>query len=122
VLADLAVTEPEIFAQLVEQAKILKPKVAVKKTVKEGVTAREYFYMFSFDAPLKRRGIFIRWANRMFLCSGIFKIFKQSSQEAQAIDSPQALEAFRLKYLGKKGIVAAIFASLGRPMVSTRQP
>jgi large subunit ribosomal protein L20 len=35
VLADLAVTEPEIFAQLIEQAKILKPKVAVKKTVKK---------------------------------------------------------------------------------------
>jgi large subunit ribosomal protein L20 len=34
VLADLAVTEPVVFALLVEQAKILKPKVAVKKTVK----------------------------------------------------------------------------------------
>ena len=31
VLADLAVTQPEIFAQIVEQAKILKPKLAVKK-------------------------------------------------------------------------------------------
>ena len=35
VLADLAVTEPEIFAQLVEKAKVLKPKVAVKKTAKK---------------------------------------------------------------------------------------
>jgi large subunit ribosomal protein L20 len=35
VLADLCVTEPEIFAQLIERAKILKPKVAVKKTVKK---------------------------------------------------------------------------------------
>ena len=35
VLADLAVSEQEIFAQLVEQAKKLKPKVAVKKTVKK---------------------------------------------------------------------------------------
>src|SRR5580704_15220764 len=31
VLADLAVTEPEIFAQIVEKAKELKPRVAVKK-------------------------------------------------------------------------------------------
>ena len=31
VLADLAVTQPEIFALIVEQAKVLKPKVAVKK-------------------------------------------------------------------------------------------
>ena len=35
VLADLAVTQPEIFTQLVEKAKELKPKVAVKKTVKK---------------------------------------------------------------------------------------
>lgn len=35
VLADLAITEPEIFAQLIEKAKVLKPKVAVKKTVKK---------------------------------------------------------------------------------------
>jgi len=34
VLADLAVREPAIFAQLIEQAKLLKPQVAVKKTVK----------------------------------------------------------------------------------------
>jgi len=33
VLADLAVTQPEIFALIVEQAKVLKPKVAVKKAV-----------------------------------------------------------------------------------------
>jgi large subunit ribosomal protein L20 len=31
VLADLAVTQPEVFAQIVEQAKILKPKLATKK-------------------------------------------------------------------------------------------
>jgi large subunit ribosomal protein L20 len=35
VLADLAVTQPEVFAQIVEQAKILKPKLATKKTVKK---------------------------------------------------------------------------------------
>ena len=35
VLADLAVTQPEIFAQLVEQAKILKPKLATKKVAKK---------------------------------------------------------------------------------------
>src|SRR5580698_1406767 len=35
VLADLAVTEPAIFSQLIEKAKVLKPKVAVKKTVKK---------------------------------------------------------------------------------------
>jgi phenylalanyl-tRNA synthetase alpha chain len=37
----------------------------------------------------------------------------QAKTEAQAINSPQALEVFRLKYLGKKGLVAAVFASLG---------
>jgi len=42
------------------------------------------------------------------------EINAQAESEAQAIDSPQALEAFRLKYLGKKGIVAAVFASLGQ--------
>ena len=31
VLADLAVTQPEVFALIVEQAKLLKPKVATKK-------------------------------------------------------------------------------------------
>jgi phenylalanyl-tRNA synthetase alpha chain len=41
------------------------------------------------------------------------EISTQAQTEAQAIDSLQALEAFRLKYLGKKGIVAAVFASLG---------
>ena len=35
VLADLAVTQPEVFAQIVEQAKVLKPKVAVKKAPKK---------------------------------------------------------------------------------------
>ena len=35
VLADLAVTQPDVFAQIVEQAKILKPKVATKKVVKK---------------------------------------------------------------------------------------
>ena len=32
VLADLAVTQPEVFAQIVEQAKILKPKLATSTT------------------------------------------------------------------------------------------
>ena len=41
------------------------------------------------------------------------EIHNQAQAEAQAIDNPQALEAFRLKYLGKKGVVAAVFASLG---------
>jgi len=40
-------------------------------------------------------------------------IHNQAQAEAQAINSPQAMEAFRLKYLGKKGLVAAVFASLG---------
>jgi len=31
VLADLAVTQPEVFAQIVEKAKVLKPKLATKK-------------------------------------------------------------------------------------------
>jgi len=38
----------------------------------------------------------------------------QAQQESQAIDSPQAMEVFRLKYLGKKGLVPAVFASLGQ--------
>ena len=33
VLSDLAITQPEVFAQIVEKAKLLKPKVAVKKAV-----------------------------------------------------------------------------------------
>ena len=41
-------------------------------------------------------------------------ISHQASSEAKAIGSPQDLEAFRLKYLGKKGLVAAVFASLGQ--------
>jgi len=44
-------------------------------------------------------------------------IHQQVQTEAQTVDSPQALEAFRLKYLGKKGLVAAVFASL-----ATAQP
>jgi len=39
---------------------------------------------------------------------------EQAVADAQAVDSPQALEAFRLKYLGKKGTVAAVFASLAQ--------
>ena len=35
VLADLAVTQPEIFAQIVEQAKKLKPKLAAKKVAQK---------------------------------------------------------------------------------------
>src|SRR5476649_781286 len=35
VLADLCVTEPEIFALILEQAKTAAPKAAVKKTVKK---------------------------------------------------------------------------------------
>ena len=31
VLADLSITQPEVFAQIVEKAKLLKPKVATKK-------------------------------------------------------------------------------------------
>jgi len=42
------------------------------------------------------------------------EILEQAKTEAQAVDSPQAMEAFRLKYLGKKGLVAAIFGSLGQ--------
>ena len=41
-------------------------------------------------------------------------ISHQAQTEAQAIGTPQELEAFRLKYLGKKGLVAAIFSSLGQ--------
>src|SRR5665213_3420474 len=39
VLADLAVTQPEIFAQIIEQAKILKPKLATKKAAAPKATA-----------------------------------------------------------------------------------
>jgi len=45
------------------------------------------------------------------------EIHKQAQVELEAIDDPQALEVFRLKYLGKKGMVAAVFASL-----STAEP
>ena len=49
-------------------------------------------------------------------------IHNQAKTEAQAINSPQALEAFRLKYLGKKGLVAAVFASLGEAEPALKQP
>jgi len=42
------------------------------------------------------------------------EIHDQAKAEAQALGNPQELEAFRLKYLGKKGIVAAVFGSLGQ--------
>lgn len=38
---------------------------------------------------------------------------EQAKEEAKSIIDAQTLEAYRLKYLGKKGIVAEIFASLG---------
>ena len=41
-------------------------------------------------------------------------IHNQVQAEAQAINSLQALEAFRLKYIGKKGVVSDVFASLGQ--------
>lgn len=44
----------------------------------------------------------------------------QASQESRALESSQALEAFRLKYLGKKGIVADIFASLSKAQDSEK--
>jgi large subunit ribosomal protein L20 len=37
VLADFAVTEPEVFALLIEKAKVLKPKLAAKKAVNKVV-------------------------------------------------------------------------------------
>ena len=40
-------------------------------------------------------------------------IQKQAHDDAQVLANPKDLEAFRLKYLGKKGVVADIFASLG---------
>ena len=46
VLADLAVTQPEVFALIVEKAKELKPKLATKKVAKKA-QSREYFNMFS---------------------------------------------------------------------------
>ena len=36
----------------------------------------------------------------------------QAIQDSQAIGNPESLEAFRQKYVGKKGLVAAIYASL----------
>jgi phenylalanyl-tRNA synthetase alpha chain len=47
-------------------------------------------------------------------------IHNQAKTEAQAINSPQALEVFRLKYLGKKGLVAAVFASLGEAELGSK--
>ena len=37
---------------------------------------------------------------------------QQARQEAEAIQSPETLEAFRIKYLGKKGLVPQIYGSL----------
>ena len=48
------------------------------------------------------------------------EIHQQAQAEAQAIDSSKALEAFRLKYLGKKGLVAAVFASLSEAQPSDK--
>ncbi|MDE2028028.1 MAG: phenylalanine--tRNA ligase subunit alpha [Candidatus Omnitrophica bacterium] len=42
------------------------------------------------------------------------EIEAQIKAEAQAIGTAQDLETFRLKYLGKKGLVTAVFASLGQ--------
>jgi len=62
--------------------------------------------MFFKDAPLVKSGAFymMQW--------NFQDLQTQAQSEAQAIDSPQALESFRLKYLGKKGLIAAVFASL----------
>jgi len=40
------------------------------------------------------------------------KIWEDSKQEAESIVDAQSLEAFRIKYLGKKGLVQEIFGSL----------
>jgi len=40
------------------------------------------------------------------------EIQQQARNDAGSIGNPQELEAFRLKYLGKKGVVADIFAAL----------
>ena len=40
------------------------------------------------------------------------ELHNQARKDIEAVDGPQTLEAYRLKYLGKKGIVAGIFASL----------
>ena len=40
------------------------------------------------------------------------EILDQAKSDAALIDGTQGLEAFRQKYVGKKGLVAAIFASL----------
>ncbi len=41
-------------------------------------------------------------------------------REGEAVNSPQALEDFRLKYLGKKGIVADIYASLSAAAIADK--
>ncbi len=72
VLADLAVTQPEVFAQIVEQAKAVKPAAEAKRrsekqeNSQEGVTAvcrsrrrdGSLNHVSGNIAPLKRRGIF----------------------------------------------------------------
>ncbi len=40
------------------------------------------------------------------------QIQNEARQQGEGLNDPQAVESFRLKYLGKKGIVADIFASL----------
>lgn len=40
-------------------------------------------------------------------------IFQSVEVESKAINDPQSLEAFRIKYLGKKGLVAQMYAAMG---------
>lgn len=47
------------------------------------------------------------------------QLLAQAEQEANAVKDAQSLEAFRIKYLGKKGIVAEMYASL--PNVSPQE-
>jgi phenylalanyl-tRNA synthetase alpha chain len=42
----------------------------------------------------------------------ISQIIEEAEKEAAAISDPQSLESFRIKYLGKKGLVAEMYASL----------
>ncbi|RMH93254.1 MAG: phenylalanine--tRNA ligase subunit alpha [Calditrichaeota bacterium] len=44
----------------------------------------------------------------------IEQIRQQLQAEIQALDDPQAVEAFRIKYLGRKGIITGLFRELGR--------
>jgi phenylalanyl-tRNA synthetase alpha chain len=60
--------------------------------------------------PRLKGGAFL--LGEVFMQWNFEDIHNRVQEEARGIHSPEALEVFRAKYLGKKGLVADIFASL----------